>query len=93
MKDFVDCFGSANELMLGPIYPASEEPIEGITSDNLSLDINLSTSNMSQSVNSLENIFLILEKRAIEDNEEIVVIALGAGSIGRKVREWVQQLN
>ena len=91
--EFVNCFDSANELMLGPIYAASEETISGITSDKLSVEINQKYSHLSQSIESIEQIFSRLEKRITESNEEIVVIALGAGSIGRKVREWVQQLN
>jgi UDP-N-acetylmuramate--alanine ligase len=91
--DFVSCFDDADELLLCPIYPASEKPIEGITSDNLSKDINTKPGNQSTVGQNLKEIFAKVESRFIQKNENIVVIALGAGSIGREVREWVKQLN
>ncbi len=90
--DFVSCFDSADELMLGPIYAASEEPIEGITSKKLSEAINSNIENFSVAENKLEDIFAKVEIKAIQNNEKVVIVALGAGSIGREVRVWVNQL-
>jgi UDP-N-acetylmuramate--alanine ligase len=90
--DFVACFNDADELMLGPIYPASEEPIEGITSKKLAEDINSKVKDLCVAENNLEDIFAKVETRANQKEEKIVVISLGAGSIGREVREWVNQL-
>jgi len=33
--DFASCFNDADTVMVAPVYPAGEEPIEGVTSDAL----------------------------------------------------------
>jgi UDP-N-acetylmuramate--alanine ligase len=91
-NDFVGCFSSCDELMLGPIYPANEVEIEGISSVNLSREINEKTNDFSSTEESLEIVFEGIQGRIKTNDEKLVVIALGAGSIGRKVREWVNQL-
>ena len=88
--EFLRCFNDADELFLGPIYPASEDPIEGITSDILKREINKTNKDFCKYERKIEDIFNSLEKRTSED---LVVIALGAGSIGKKVKLWAEKLN
>ncbi len=88
--EFINSFKDADELKLGPIYPASEKPLPGITSVRLSQKINEFFGTFSTAENDIGKIYKEIENRK---NEKLVVISLGAGSIGRKVREWVNQLN
>ena len=83
-NEFLHCFNSADEVFLSPIYPASEEPIPGIDSKKLVEDINRLHPSLAKYVNSLDCIDEIISK-----NPGATIITLGAGSIGRKIREWV----
>ena len=75
-RDFMDGFAEslaiADELFLLPIYPAREEPIEGITSETLLEMINLDDkhlSSLSEIVNDIKN------------HENEVICIMGAGDI------------
>lgn len=88
-EQFVQCFDYADELFLCPIYPASEQPIDGINSENLIKEINKRKANFSKLIDlngEGKNFFQSRQK-----NNEII-IALGAGSIGKKVRELVKEI-
>ncbi len=87
-EDFLHSFNLCHELFLLPIYPASEMQIAGITSDRLSLDINILHPELSVTIDNYDNFFKTLDRFKTED---CVVLTLGAGSIGRKVREWVEK--
>jgi UDP-N-acetylmuramate--alanine ligase len=82
---FLHCFNDADELYLLPIYAASEQPIDGISTERLIEDINRmhpGFANKLDSINDLEK--LILSKKA----EKTIVVTLGAGSIGKAARKW-----
>jgi UDP-N-acetylmuramate--alanine ligase len=82
---FLHCFNDADELYLLPIYAASEQPIDGISTERLIEDINRmhpGLANKLDSINDLEK--LILSKKA----EKTIVVTLGAGSIGKAARKW-----
>ena len=74
-SDFLKCFNKANQVLLLPIYPASEQPIEGITSQRLSEEVNQHTpcthcpaeETLSVLSNSLK--------------EKDILITMGAGSV------------
>jgi UDP-N-acetylmuramate--alanine ligase len=83
-NDFLHCFNSADKLYLSPIYPASEQPIHGIESDRLVNDINGLHPNFAHYLESLEDL-----DKVIKDNPGATIATLGAGSIGRVIREWV----
>lgn len=84
-NNFLHCFNSADELYLSPVYPASEEPIEGIDSDRLASDINKLHPTFARTMNSIEDLGTLIEKYR---GQKVTLITLGAGSIGRVVRSW-----
>lgn len=87
---FYICFNFADQVFLKPIYPASEEPIDGITSMRLAKDINNLHPNLVEVLEESESMFEHLDY--LVDNENII-ITLGAGAIGRRIREWVSRKN
>ena len=82
---FLHCFNDADELYLLPIYAASENPIDGISTDRLVEDINRLHPNFAKKISSIDQLTKIVESH--KDNETIVV-TLGAGSIGKTIRKW-----
>ncbi len=87
---FLHCFNYADELYLCPIYGASEDSIEGITSDRLVSDINHLHPGLGKKV--LENNSDILELVKSSQEKSITLISLGAGSIGKNIRDVVHTL-
>ena len=76
-NDFLSCFNDADKVFLLDIYPAGEQEIEGIHSQNLALDI---VDKPAQYVGSLANAKrIILEKP--ESNS--VLVCLGAGDVNK----------
>jgi UDP-N-acetylmuramate--alanine ligase len=76
MDDFAMQLSRLDELILLPIYPAREEPIEGITSEVL----------LSKCTNKSKAIFLpqeIVDSISIKEDE--VLLTIGAGDIDRIV--------
>lgn len=80
-RDFVDEFAASldllNELILLDIYPAREEPIEGITSKIIFDKVNLKTKMMCK----LEDIIEVLNQKKLE-----VLLTMGAGNIDKIVK-------
>ncbi len=83
-NEFLHCFNHIDELYIGPIYPASEKPIDGIDSQRLVSDINRLHPGLAHYMDSYDEL-----DRVIGDNPGASVATLGAGSIGRVIREWV----
>ncbi len=81
--DFVKSLDKADEVILLPIYPAREEPIEGVSSDNLLKKLSLKTKLLVQKTN--------LSKAVISLSPE-TVLALGAGDIDRCVNPLAKAL-
>lgn len=79
-RDFFDGFAAQlsrlDEVVLMPIYPAREEPIEGITSDALLDAIDSSAKHLC----TAENLIDFLVSRELE-----VLLTIGAGDIDRIV--------
>ncbi len=79
-NDFLHCFNQADLLILTEIYPAGEQPIEGITGERLAEAItaaghkNVIFSSTMQG--GME--YMLREARAGD-----AVLAIGAGSVGR----------
>jgi UDP-N-acetylmuramate--alanine ligase len=82
---FLHCFNDADELYLLPIYPASEQPIDGITTERLIEDINKMHPHFAKKLNSINELVSTIEGHK-KDNT--IVVTLGAGSIGKTVRKW-----
>lgn len=89
-NDFLHCFNFADKVFLKPIYPASEEPISGITSKRLAKDINALHPDLVEILEEADDMYEQLDKLVDEDN---IIVTLGAGAIGRRIREWVAKKN
>ncbi len=91
MSDFPHAFREADELWLSEIYPASEEPIVGVTGRRLASEIR---SVWGGPVHFVEKCSLLPETVVPTLRSGDVVITMGAGSIGgvgRKLIELIQQ--
>ncbi len=89
-KDFLHCFNQAHQLLLCPIYPASELPIPGITAEKLVEDINQLHPQFAQMLGGLDQIESILRQTSSSPR---TVVCLGAGAISRRAREAVARLS
>ncbi|MDH5580537.1 MAG: UDP-N-acetylmuramate--L-alanine ligase [Bdellovibrionales bacterium] len=85
-NDFLHCFNQAHEVYLCPIYPASEDSIPGISSSILANDINKIHPELVKSieVDEISDILNTVEEK------KMTFLVLGAGTIGKKIREIVQ---
>ena len=91
MEDFAKVLNTADELILLPIYPARELPIEGITSEKLAEECRR---HGNDSVTTAEKEELADRLAALlEDNRPRVIMTLGAGDIDRLVPEITKQLS
>jgi UDP-N-acetylmuramate--alanine ligase len=82
---FLHCFNDADELYLLPIYAASEQPIDGISTDRLIEDINRMHPQFAKKLNSIEDLPNLIETHK---GEKTIIVTLGAGSIGKAARKW-----
>lgn len=82
-EEFNECFKNVDEVFISPIYPASEQPIEGITSEALVSSMKERGHN-ANFINSLESMKELINQR---QNEKRIFLSLGAGAISKKVRE------
>ena len=86
---FLHCFNYADKLYICPIYGASENSIEGINSERLVSDIN----NLHPGLGEvLENNKALFDLMKSHKGKKVTLISLGAGSIGKNIREAVQQM-
>lgn len=84
-RDFADEFAESldllDELILLDIYPAREEPIEGVNSEMILNKIKLK----NKEACSLESLIKVLRNKQIE-----VLLTMGAGNIDKKIKEIKQ---
>jgi len=83
-EQFLHCFNDADEVYIAPVYAASEKEILGISSDRLVEDINHLHPDLAAKLNSVELLKDVVSKHR---KNKATVITLGAGSIGKIVRE------
>jgi UDP-N-acetylmuramate--alanine ligase len=76
MDGFAKTLGLADHILLLPIYPARELPIEGITSEVLASKIPIAIVVQKDSL-----------ARAVKNTNATVVLVVGAGDIGDLVPE------
>lgn len=81
--DFLTCFEGIDELFLGPIYPASEQPIDGISSESLAKAIQKNSKLKVQTLSNTSEMKSVFES---EGKSQSTVLVMGAGSIGRIAR-------
>lgn len=88
-KDFFHCFNNADHVYFLPIYPASERPISGINSEALTKDINHLHPSLVKLLKDATEIKGIIGETI---NSNSVLVTLGAGAIGRNIRDIVLDL-
>lgn len=88
-NEFRDSFAKVDKAFITPIYPASEEPIANITSDRLVSEINEKYSNATLMQDWDELLPLFDEYQ----NQDYVVLSMGAGSISNMTRAKLEQWN
>jgi UDP-N-acetylmuramate--alanine ligase len=81
---FLHCFNDVDKAYILPIYPASESPIAGISTENLVRDINKLHPDLAVAVSSFDETLNTL----MEDKEDKAVVCMGAGKIGREISLW-----
>ena len=88
-KEFVECFRGVDHVNLLPIYVASEERMEGISSENLAKDISSLDYCSVGNLNGQKEMDVFIRDKL---SEKSLILCLGAGSIGRDIREIVAKL-
>jgi UDP-N-acetylmuramate--alanine ligase len=86
--EFQESFTGADEVFISPIYPASESPILGITSDKLVSEMKKSGLNTNY-VSDLSEMKSILIERSSSSR---IFLTLGAGSISKRIRAVIKEL-
>lgn len=90
MDDFALAFDEADRLYITDIYPASEEPIVGISGERLANRIRAHWPGELDFVGAPEN----LPQRVLKDlRYGDVIMTMGAGKIGRIVKELVARVS
>jgi UDP-N-acetylmuramate--alanine ligase len=74
--EFLNAFGSADEVVVGEIYPAGESPIDGVSGERLARAIDHKCVSF---VNDLDKCISDLRERLKPGD---VVVTLGAGNVG-----------
>ena len=78
MDDFQSCFNEADQVYVAPVYPAGEDPIEGIDAAALVAGLKSRGHRSASEVSDEEELAELL---AAEVGEGDVVVCLGAGDI------------
>ena len=78
MEDFQSAFNDADVVFVTPVYPAGEEPIEGVDSDALVEGLRAHGHRMARPVSDLDELCRSLRDLAAEGD---MIIAMGAGDI------------
>lgn len=88
-KEFCQCFTDCDELLLVDIYAASEEPIQGISSEKLAASIAETTGQKVRYIGRLEKAEEYLEVNARPGD---LVMTIGAGDVFKIGEELVREL-
>lgn len=83
-NEFINCFKGIENVYLLPIYAASEKPTEGISSEKLVAAID-----GANFLDSWQEAKKLLDQK---NKSGGAILTLGAGSIGRNIREYVAGL-
>ena len=83
-RDFMDAFAEslvlADDVVVAPIYPAREAPIEGVSSDVLAKKIEAQGTTATACA-SLDEVFATVTKKLSTADGPWIVITMGAGDI------------
>lgn len=86
MSEFSTAFEDADEVIVAPIYPAREEPIEGVTNESLAKAIT------EQGTKATHGTFDEVAQHFKErDESDVVLITMGAGDIYKVAQQLVKQ--
>jgi UDP-N-acetylmuramate--alanine ligase len=80
MDDFQSAFNDADVVFVAPVYPAGEEPIEGVDSSALVEGLRAHGHRMVSAVDDLDDLSAALRDLAAEGD---MIICMGAGDITR----------
>ena len=86
MDDFQNAFNDANVVFVAPVYPAGEEPIEGVDAEALVEGLRAHGHRMVKSVQDLSDLAANLRDLAGEGD---IVVCMGAGDITK----WAANLS
>jgi UDP-N-acetylmuramate--alanine ligase len=86
---FLHCFNNSDKVYLAPIYPASEVEIPGISSNRLASDINKIHPELIETIESISEMEAVIKKYLDQD---VILVTLGAGSIGKNIRNLIKTL-
>ena len=75
-NEFTGCFKDVDKLYIGDIYPADEQPIEGVSAENLAKSV------LGVETEYIANLEDALQRLVPELRPGDVVLTLGAGSVG-----------
>ncbi|HKC02884.1 MAG TPA: UDP-N-acetylmuramate--L-alanine ligase [Sphingomicrobium sp.] len=78
MEDFQNAFNDADVVLVTPVYPAGEEPIEGVDSTALVEGLRAHGHRMVRAVTDVDDLCRALRDLAAEDD---MIICMGAGDI------------
>ena len=78
MEDFQNAFNDADIVLVAPVYPAGEEPIEGVDSAALAEGLRAHGHRMVKTVDSAEDLAASLRDIAADGD---MILCLGAGDI------------
>jgi UDP-N-acetylmuramate--alanine ligase len=78
MEDFQNAFNDADVVLVTPVYPAGEEPIEGVDATALVEGLRAHGHRMVRAVTDLDDLCAALRDLAAEDD---MIICMGAGDI------------
>jgi UDP-N-acetylmuramate--alanine ligase len=90
MDEFATAFSDADSLIVLDIYPASEQPIEGITGEALTRRIGEKGSRQADYAASFEDAIAVATSRAQEGD---MILTLGAGSVSQLGPMVLEKLN
>ena len=90
MDEFATAFADADSLIVLDIYPASEQPIEGITGEALASRIREKGSRQIEYAASFEDAIALAAKNAQEGD---MILTLGAGSVSQLGTMVLDRLN
>lgn len=82
--EFSGCFNRADRVVVCPVYPAGEAPIEGVDHERLAQEIRDRGHRSVWSVDSLEDAAALLEEESASGD---LVISLGAGNVNQVVNQ------
>ncbi|MFP5330296.1 MAG: UDP-N-acetylmuramate--L-alanine ligase, partial [Alphaproteobacteria bacterium] len=78
MEDFQTAFNEADAVFVAPVYPAGEEPIEGVDSNALVEGLRARGHRMAKAVASIDDLCSNLNELAGEGD---IIVCMGAGDI------------